>query len=445
MHLLLLVPSNVQFQCRVQSELVRMPGFLGQGGLGTFACHFANDVLDLLAGSDWLASGHETEGNLNVWLVFGIGVILWILGESLCDDILGGRDLQLIHFNSLVSEELVHPVHGLLLVDIVAVQNAQQDRLAHLLRQGAPVAAHNVQTLELMLELLRLPINDLHASVLLLFQEHQADKDCVDLNFEALVPLVHGALDLLSCLHRLIVVGGLGVHKHRVCVTVDHIELQLLLNDRDRRLQRLSALGGDERRQGLGIKAAVGETQAAIHRVRSQLDSLLADLQHLQLLRVSLRLHRHLHGLSALNQTSEHLRQCAFLRGPVRKLRLGQELGLIGNLRNVILVRPLDGGEADVVLLDDRRIQTVEVKHDHEVVIETSLGLQNETAAVLGFAASRPRGALVWLISIVKASAVSLLALLRKVVLFVWQHKLLLVELVQKKHLIPLRALVLER
>jgi|LauGreDrversion4_2_1035121.scaffolds.fasta_scaffold60114_3 hypothetical protein len=43
----------------------------------------------------------------------------------------------------------------------------------------------------------------------------------------------------------------------------------------------------------------------------------------------------------------------------------------------------VDGSEAKVVLLDDRRVQTVEVEQKDNVIIESSLRLDNQTTSIL--------------------------------------------------------------
>jgi hypothetical protein len=49
--------------------------------------------------------------------------------------------------------------------------------------------------------------------------------------------------------------------------------------------------------------------------------------------------------------------------------------------------RAFDGGEADVVLLNNGGVQRVEIQKKDELVVETSLGLKDETSGVSGLGA----------------------------------------------------------
>mmetsp|Transcript_123277 Transcript_123277/g.343243 ORF Transcript_123277/g.343243 Transcript_123277/m.343243 type:complete len:341 (-) Transcript_123277:2443-3465(-) len=340
-------------------------------------------------------------------------------------------------------------MHG---VFLATLKHVHEHLRADVLCQSAPVTSHNVQALELVIKGLLLPIDHLDRSVLLLLEQHQAGKHCVDLDLQPPVPLVDGPLDLLSGLHGLVVLSRLRVDKDRVRVAVDDVELQLLLHHRDGILQRLPALRCDQGGQRLRIEAAVLETKAAVHRVGGELQRLLPYLERLQTLGVPLGLDGGLDVPAAFDQPAEHLWQHPLLQHPVRLMRLREQLGLSGTPRHLRLVGPVDGGEADVVLLDDRRVQAVEVEEHHKLVIQAHLRLQHQPSTVGCFAAAPRRRRLVLLLPlcVVEARAHETpldlhAALLVEHALAIGQHKLLPVELVAQQHLIPLGTLVLER
>mmetsp|Transcript_3404 Transcript_3404/g.8032 ORF Transcript_3404/g.8032 Transcript_3404/m.8032 type:complete len:297 (-) Transcript_3404:2441-3331(-) len=296
-----------------------------------------------------------------MWLILGIRVVLRILGQALRNDVLLHGHLVFVHLFGLVAQKLVHPVNRLFLVG-VPVQDAIQDCLTQLLGQFAPVAPHNVQTFELCLKRgLLTPADNLERGILLLLEQHQTGKHSVDLNLKPLVSLVHGALDLFPDLHGLLIVLCLRIHEDGVRVSIHHIQLQLLLHNRDRRLQGLSAFGRDQRCQRLCVEPAVLEAQAAVHGVGGELQRLLPNLQDLQNPRILLGLDGCLDLAPAIHQAPQHLRQDALFRHGVGRVGLRQKLGLVGRFSNLVLVGPIHRGEANVVLLDDGRVQTVEI------------------------------------------------------------------------------------
>mmetsp|Transcript_35005 Transcript_35005/g.88191 ORF Transcript_35005/g.88191 Transcript_35005/m.88191 type:complete len:374 (-) Transcript_35005:1732-2853(-) len=309
----------------------------------------------------------------------------------------------------------------------------------------APIPPHNVQALQLMGELFLLPIDNLEGCVLFLLKKHEAAEHCVDFDLQLLVPLVHVGLDLLSRLHCLRVVLSLGVHEDRVCVTVDNLKLELLLNHGDRGLQGVSALRRDERGERLGVEAAVLESQAAVHGVGSQLQRQLANVKHLAPSCIPLGLDSCLDAPTALDEAAQDLRQDALGERAVRLARLREELCLGGALRDLQFVRALHRGKADVMLLDDRWVQAVEVEHHHELVVEADLRFEHQASGVGGLASARPRpcGRLLLVLSVVELSLQA--PLLGGRVLAVRQNELPPVELMAEQHLIPLSALVLKR
>mmetsp|Transcript_79248 Transcript_79248/g.169789 ORF Transcript_79248/g.169789 Transcript_79248/m.169789 type:complete len:395 (-) Transcript_79248:2743-3927(-) len=315
MDLLLLIPSHIDAQRLIELQFLGMPSTIRQVGLGIQALDLADDVSNFLPRPDNFPALHHAQGHLHVRLVLRIRVILRVLCETFCDDVLLDGHRRIIHFFALLRQEAVDPLHNFLLA--LAAQHPREDLIAHPPRQRAPIAADNVEALDFPLELFLLPINHLQSSVLLLFQEHQTTEDRIDLYLQALVPLVDRPLDLLGNHHGLLIVACARVHEHRVRVAIDHVELKLLLYHVNGRLQGLAPLRCDEGGQGLGVEAAVLEAQAPVHGVRCQLQSLLPNLKHLQPLRIPLRLDGCLHGLAALDKTTEDLRQDTLLHGPI--------------------------------------------------------------------------------------------------------------------------------
>mmetsp|Transcript_63958 Transcript_63958/g.178946 ORF Transcript_63958/g.178946 Transcript_63958/m.178946 type:complete len:921 (+) Transcript_63958:439-3201(+) len=444
-HLLLLVPLHVDPQRRVEHELLRVPRALGQGGLGPALGGLeglADDVADLHARPHGLAAPLHGEGDLHVRLVLRVRVVLRGLRQALGDDVALEGHLVVVHLFGLRLQEVVRPMNGLFLA--LPAENPRKDLVPDALRELAPISPDDVQALELLLEDLVLPIDDLQRGVLLLLEQHQATEHGIDLDLQTLVLLVHRRLDLLGRLHRLPVVLRLGVHEHGVRVAVDDVKLQLLLHDGDRGLEGVATPSGDQSRERLRVEPAVLKAQAAVHGVRGQLQRHLPDLQHLQPPRITLRLDRALHVPPGLDEAAEDLWQDALVEGAVRLVRGGEEVRLAGALGDLRLVRPVDRGEADVVLLDDGGVQAVEIQEHHELVVQAGLWLQDQAAAVGRLPAPRPRGGGRRLLGVVEAcNRLRLSASLPH--LAVGKHKLPLVELMAQEHLVALRSLVLQR
>ena len=58
----------------------------------------------------------------------------------------------------------------------------------------------------------------------------------------------------------------------------------------------------------------------------------------------------------------------------------------MGGLRqrgNAAVLGAAHSGEADVVLLDDGRVEAVEVEHQHDAVVQALLGLQHQPSRIL--------------------------------------------------------------
>mmetsp|Transcript_48710 Transcript_48710/g.106084 ORF Transcript_48710/g.106084 Transcript_48710/m.106084 type:complete len:248 (+) Transcript_48710:737-1480(+) len=246
MHLLLLVPLDINGQALVHLQLMRMPRTLGKEIFGSIGSISTNDISNLLPWTNMLTPRDEPQGDLDVWLLLRIRIVLRIFGETFRNDELLHIDLALVHLLALVQQKLMYPLKGLLLIRL-HIQDLHQDRLAHFFRQSTPITSDDVQAFEFCFKGLLLPIDHLHRRIFLFLQQHQTHKDSVNLNFESLVPLVHRSLDLFSDLHRLLEIRRLRVHENRIGVTINHIKRQLLVHNVDGRLQSFSTLRCDER------------------------------------------------------------------------------------------------------------------------------------------------------------------------------------------------------
>lgn len=121
-----------------------------------------------------------------------------------------------------------------------------------------------------------------------------------------------------------------------------------------------------------------------------------------------------------LNHTWEHAR----FDGGVGKRR--KRTVFVAILTTGLIGGPIDCREAEVILLDEGRIQTVEIEEQDKGIVQALLGFQHQTSAVLGLTSGAVFGvAFAW------AS------------LF-WREKLETMEFVQKKVLGSFRSVALE-
>ena len=417
--------------------------------LGGGVCLEGDDVRDGFALVDALSlpRGSQPQRHLHVRLVGGVWVILRPLRELLGDDELVHRHRAVHQVLPALAKRLVDSLDDVL--GGVSGENLLQREVTLLLRQGGPIAADDVETLLLnhrgvaaVWELL-----DHEGGVLLLLQEQHGLVKAVHLNLQNLEALVGQLLELLRHVHNLRNVRRLGVDHDRVGVAVDDVPAQVTLREVHGGLKDLAPLQGDQLRQGLGVESRRGETEAAVHGVCGELERHLANVELLGPRRVALRLDHVLHLAPAIHQLLDHLREhnlgAVGIRGQRR--RGGSRGGIVG-----IRLGLRDGGEADVILLDDGRVQRVEVHHQHVLVVEALLGLQDQAARV--------RRAAALLASLDAAVAVEIAAVQIGVGVLVpatklaflggeliGQEVLARVELVQEEVLDALRAGVLQR
>ena len=407
-----------------------------------------DDVRDGFALVDALSlpRGSQPQRHLHVRLVGGVRVILRPLRELLGDDELVHRHRAVHQVLPALAKRLVDSLDDVL--GGVSGENLLQREVTLLLRQGGPIAADNVETLLLnhrgvaaVGELL-----DHEGGVLLLLEEQHGLVKAVHLNLQNLEALVGQLLELLRHVHNLRDVRRLGVDHDRVGVAVDDVPAQVTLREVHGGLKDLAPLQGDQLRQGLGVESRRGETEAAVHGVCGELERHLANVELLGPRRVALRLDHVLHLAPAIHQLLDHLREhnlgAVGIRGQRR--RGGSRGGIVG-----IRLGLRDGGEADVILLDDGRVQRVEVHHQHVLVVEALLGLQDQAARVRRAAAllaSLDAGSFAVEVAAVEVGVLipaAKLALLGGEL--VGQEVLARVELVQEEVLDALRAGVLQR
>ena len=107
---------------------------------------------------------------------------------------------------------------------------------------------------------------------------------------------------------------------------------------------------------------------------------------------------------------------------------------------------PVHSGEAQVVFLDDRGVETVEIEEQNDAVVEAGLGLDDQTTRILGLLslgallASGGSG-----LRLVIVSEETALQVPGRQSLLVWEDKLLLLELMEQQHLVTLGSRILQR
>jgi len=107
---------------------------------------------------------------------------------------------------------------------------------------------------------------------------------------------------------------------------------------------------------------------------------------------------------------------------------------------------PIHSSEAQVVLLDDRGVETVEIEEQNDAVVEAGLGLDDQTTRILGLlslgALLAPGGSGLRLVIVSEETALQVLG---SQGLLVWEDKLLLLELMEQEHLVTLGSRILQR
>eukprot|EP00968_Pinguiococcus_pyrenoidosus_P004281 scaffold286_cov247-Pinguiococcus_pyrenoidosus.AAC.4 len=405
----------------------------------------ANHVRDVIAHVDGLAGPEHADGDLDVRLTLRVRIVPRMLVEALRDHVLGHVDLPFPHVLGEVLQMLVDVRHDGLA--ILPAQDLVQDVVAHVLAELAPVSAHEVQALDFPLGrhhafLVGVPIHQQRGVLLLLQQEH-ALVDAIQVDLQGLVESINFPLDLMRQRASLAQVGGGRVDHDGVGVSVDDLKAERVLRQVHGVLERVAALARHERRDGLGIESAEAESQAPVHAVRRELERHLAD--------------NALDAAPTLDQRPNHARQDAGRHGVarrVRDLRAGRDvlhvLALVLCRGSGLLVElwPVDGGEAEVVFLDDARVQAVEVQQQDVAVVEALLRLEHQAAGVRGFGALSSRAShfevAIALPGRVDATARALPALVLEG--YTLGHNVLeVVELVQQQELDPLGALAPQR
>lgn len=107
---------------------------------------------------------------------------------------------------------------------------------------------------------------------------------------------------------------------------------------------------------------------------------------------------------------------------------------------------PVHSGEAQIVLLDDRGVETVEIEEQNDAVVEAGLGLDDQTTRILGLLSLRTLlasgGSGLRLVIVSEETALQVPG---RQGLLVWEDKLLLLELMEQEHLVTLGSRILQR
>mmetsp|Transcript_8152 Transcript_8152/g.18493 ORF Transcript_8152/g.18493 Transcript_8152/m.18493 type:complete len:218 (+) Transcript_8152:1652-2305(+) len=161
----------------------------------------ADDVGNRLARRDAVGATlpPPAKGNLHVRLICGIRVVLRSLRELLGDDKLLLRNTATFHKLLQLPKVRMDRVHDILRT--LSAQNLAQRVVPRILRERAPVAAHDVEALCLHLGrefAVRQVLVDNKRGVLLLLQKQHRLVNTVDVDFHAPVPLVHLLLHSVS-------------------------------------------------------------------------------------------------------------------------------------------------------------------------------------------------------------------------------------------------------
>ena len=249
----------------------------------------AHNVGDHVAIPVLLAVGHvlvEAERDEHVRLMICVAVVLWVPVKLLGDLEQAQVIRALSDLLGRVAEALVDA--GEHQVTDLAGQDLADHLLADLLGQGAPVAAHHVQALDLLLVLEQRRVSGIPADhgqrgVLLLAQEQQTLEHAIDVDLQVAVQLVHLGLEHIAELDHLLVVGQIGVDHDRVGVAVDHLDF-LTLNELLGLHEQTAAELGDQSGERFAVETRVLEAQAAVQAVGGELQRFLANIVLLEII-----------------------------------------------------------------------------------------------------------------------------------------------------------------
>ena len=145
------------------------------------------------------------------------------------------------------------------------------------------------------------------------------------------------------------------------------------------------------------------ETEATVHTVGGELESCLSDVQLLIFDWVFFRFHLTFHESSLLDEVSENVREdrvsgCCisgrYLHFIINIIESSFDLILLHNswiyflLLNfwsikVLGVFSINCGETEIILLNERWIQRVEIKHHNNIIIESWFWFKNQSTTVL--------------------------------------------------------------
>ena len=107
--------------------------------------------------------------------------------------------------------------------------------------------------------------------------QQQSSEDIVNIDFQELVLLIDGTLEVNANFHCVLDIINVGVNHHRISVTVDDLQLGAF-----RKIfstpQDLSAFESREHSQGPGVEPRLCISKTTVHRIGSQFQGKLFDV-----------------------------------------------------------------------------------------------------------------------------------------------------------------------
>jgi hypothetical protein len=211
-----------------------------------------------------------------VWLAFCVGVVLGVFAQPLVDDELVELDLTTAHIvtdgREILVDALDDDLRNLTRKDLI--QHVLRDRL----RQCTILAALHVEAFDFRRG--SEAIFDLDRGILFLLEQKQSLEDTVEVDFEKLITVIDGLLQLRRDFQSFRKLRDIGIDEDGIGVSVDdlrpdqqlaspsvkssHIQLEAFCQ-LARVRQNLTTF---ERRQGcqwFGVEARVFKTKTAIH------------------------------------------------------------------------------------------------------------------------------------------------------------------------------------
>jgi hypothetical protein len=367
------VPFDIDFEFLL-SDLLWGKGLISDtGGLLDLADSIGDEIVHQF--SVTLSLVLLSQGNLDVRKTLEISIVGRCSGQLFDDDIVGEVDLSSLHLLADLRQEVVH-FHDNIVFG-APTQDVLKHEISHLFTQSTPVSPDHIKTLDLLADGRVRGVPALHgqSGVLLLFQQKETLENAIDFDLELVVLSVDLSFKGISHLEGLLQVDRSGVDHDRISISIDDVETEFTFSNFLSFNKGLSSGPGNQGSDSLGVEPRRGESKASIHRVGSQLEGLLSDIQLLQFDGVLLLFDLLLHSFSLSDQVFQDLGKDRvldhFIVFLIRKLDVQLliiyllftiyqgDLHLVLNSRAIeVLGRsPLNCGETQVVFLDNRRIK----------------------------------------------------------------------------------------